>query len=73
MERLGHMSNMFDPARSMRRGQCSGFFQRRKDTGKIAFVVPYFQELISERRPFYKQAVALFRGFYCVVNKSMSI
>ena len=48
-------SDMFEPARSMRWGQCSGLFLRRKDTGKIAFVVPYFQERLSKRRPFYKQ------------------
>ena len=55
MKRLGHMSNMFDPARLMRRGLCSGLFLRRKDTGKLAFVVPYFQECLSKRRPIYKQ------------------
>ena len=49
------MLKLFDPARSMQRGRCSGLFQRRKVTGKIAFVLPYFPELSSKRRPFYKQ------------------
>ena len=31
------------------------FFLRRKDTGKTAFLVPYFQERLSNRKPFYKQ------------------